>query len=184
MKILKSITCAALLFVAVGSNAQNSKDQKIIKDAKKATEKLQKMDIGLDQFFANSAGYAIFPNVGKGGLIIGGASGNGVVYENGTIIGMADLKQLSIGLKAGGQAMTEIIFFETAADIDEFKDGNFEFSAEASAVAIESGVAVNAKYREGVAVFALPKAGLMANASVGGQKFGFTPLVDSSNDMK
>lgn len=177
MKILKSITFATLLFVAIGLNAQNNKDKKIIKDAKKAEAKLMKMEVGLDHFFSNSAGYVIFPNVGKGGLIIGGASGNGVVYENGVAIGMADLKKLSIGLQAGGQAITEVIFFETDADLAEFKDGDFEFSAEASAVALKSGVAVNAKYREGVAVFALPKAGLMADASVGGQKFGFTPMM-------
>lgn len=184
MKILKSITCAVLLFMTVGLSAQNSKDQEIIDDAEMVTQELKEMKVGLEEFFANSAGYAIFPNVGKGGLIISGASGNGVVYENGTIIGMADLKQLSVGLTAGGQAMSEIIFFETPSDIDEFKDGDFEFTADASAVAIESGVAVKAKYRDGVAVFAMPKAGLMADASVGGQKFAFTPLMDATTGMK
>lgn len=177
MKILKSITFAALLFLAVGVNAQSDKDKKVMKDADKAKEKLMTMDVGLDQFFQNSAGYVVFPNVGKGGFIIGGASGNGVVYEDGTKVGMADLKKLSVGLQAGGQAITEIIFFETNEDLEEFKEGDFEFSAEASAVAIKSGVAVNAKYRDGVAVFALPKAGLMADASVGGQKFDYTPLM-------
>lgn len=177
MKILKSITFTALLFLAIGLNAQTSKDQKIIKDASKAKDKLMKMEVGLDQFFTNSAGYVIFPNVGKGGFIIGGASGNGVVYENGTMIGMADLKKLSVGLQAGGQAITEVIFFETAADLAEFKDGDYEFSAEASAVALKSGVSVNAKYKDGVAVFALPKAGLMADASVGGQKFEYKPMM-------
>tara|TARA_R110000782_G_scaffold111845_5_gene201763 strand:- start:758 stop:1294 length:537 start_codon:yes stop_codon:yes gene_type:complete len=178
MKILKSIIYTTLLFLAFGLNAQNSKDQKIIKDANKAKGKLIKMEVGLDQFFTNSAGYVIFPNVGKGGLIIGGASGNGVVYENGTIIGMANLKKISVGLQAGGQAITEVIFFETENDLNEFKEGDVEFSAEASAVALKSGIAVNAKYRDGVAVFALPKAGLMADASVGGQKFEFTPMMN------
>ena len=177
MKILKSITFATLFFLAVGVNAQTTKDKKIIKDSEKAKEKLMTMEVGLDQFFTNSAGYVIFPNVGKGGFIIGGASGNGVVYENGTMVGMADLKKLSVGLQAGGQAITEVIFFETADDLAEFKDGDFEFSAEASAVALKSGIAVNAKYRDGVAVFALPKAGLMADASVGGQKFDYKPMM-------
>ncbi|WP_324023340.1 lipid-binding SYLF domain-containing protein [Maribacter sp. BPC-D8] len=177
MKILKSITFATLLFLAVGVNAQSTKDKKIIKDSENAKEKLMTMEVGLDQFFTNSAGYVIFPNVGKGGFIIGGASGNGVVYENGTMVGMADLKKLSVGLQAGGQAITEVIFFETADDLAEFKDGDFEFSAEASAVALKSGIAVNAKYRDGVAVFALPKAGLMADASVGGQKFDYKPMM-------
>ena len=178
MKILKSITFSTLLFLAIGLNAQSNKDQKIIKDANKAKDKLMKMEVGLDQFFTNSAGYVVFPNVGKGGFIIGGASGNGVVYENGIIIGMADLKKLSVGLQAGGQAITEIIFFETEADLAEFKKGDFEFSAEASAVALKSGISVNAKYRDGVAVFALPKAGLMADASVGGQKFAYKPMMN------
>ena len=177
MKILKSITLATVLFFAIGANAQNDKDKKVIKDAQKAEAKLMKMEVGLDQFFANSAGYVIFPNVGKGGFIIGGASGNGVVYENGKMIGMADLKKLSVGLQAGGQAITEVIFFENESDLAEFKEGDFEFSAEASAVALKSGVAVNAKYRDGVAVFALPKAGLMADASVGGQKFDYKPMM-------
>ena len=177
MKILKSITCAALLLVAFGLSAQTDKDKKVIKDADKAKTKLMKMEVGLDQFFTNSAGYVIFPNVGKGGFIIGGASGNGVVYENGKMIGMADLKKLSVGLQAGGQAITEVIFFETPSDLAEFKEGDFEFAAEASAVALKSGVAVNAKYKDGVAVFALPKAGLMADASVGGQKFDYTPIM-------
>ncbi|WP_299320640.1 lipid-binding SYLF domain-containing protein [uncultured Maribacter sp.] len=177
MKILKSITFATLLFLAVGVNAQTTKDKKIIKDSEKAKEKLMIMEVGLDQFFTNSAGYVIFPNVGKGGFIIGGASGNGVVYENGTMVGMAGLKKLSVGLQAGGQAITEVIFFETADDLAEFKDGDFEFSAEASAVALKSGIAVNAKYKDGVAVFALPKAGLMADASVGGQKFDYKPMM-------
>ena len=183
MKTLKSIAVITMAMLAFNANAQNPKDQKIMKDANKAKEKLMKMEVGLDQFFSNSAGYVLFPNVGKGGLIIGGASGNGVVYENGTVIGMADLKKLGVGLQAGGQAITEIIFFETEADLEEFKDGDYEFSAEASAVALKSGVAVNAKYREGVAVFALPKAGLMADASVGGQKFSYTPMMESSENM-
>jgi lipid-binding SYLF domain-containing protein len=96
-----------------------------------------------------------------------------VVYENGNAIGMADLKKLNIGLQAGGQAIIEVIFFETDVDLERFTEGKFEFAAETSAVALKSGIAFNAKYKDGVAVFALPKAGLMADASVGGQKFGF-----------
>ncbi|MEX0287645.1 MAG: hypothetical protein AB3N14_00905 [Flavobacteriaceae bacterium] len=176
MKTIKIITTALILFVAVNVQAQNKKDRKIMKDAVKAKKDLLKTNSGLERFFKNSAGYVIFPNVGKGGFIIGGASGNGVVYENGEVIGMADLKKLNVGLQAGGQAIVEIIFFETAVDLKRFKEGKFAFAAEASAVALKSGVAVNAKYKDGVAVFAMPKAGLMADASVGGQKFGYKPF--------
>tara|TARA_R110002020_G_scaffold91560_2_gene222402 strand:- start:165883 stop:166413 length:531 start_codon:yes stop_codon:yes gene_type:complete len=173
MKMLKATTVVFALFLVIGTSAQTKDDNRIMNDAKKAKKTLLATTPGLQDFFDDSAGYVLFPNVGKGGFIVGGASGNGVVYENGTAVGMADLKKLNIGLQAGGQAIIEVIFFETATDVARFKEGDFEFSAEASAVALKSGEAVNAKYKDGVAVFALPKAGLMADASVGGQKFTY-----------
>lgn len=174
MKTLKNLVAGALaLFFTLNAVAQSAKDQEIINDAKNAKATLMAEDPSLKTFFNNSVGYVIFPNVGKGGFIIGGASGNGVVYEHGKIVGMADLKKLNVGLQAGGQAITEVIFFETKEALNNFKSEKFAFSAEASAVAVKSGKAVNAKYKDGVAVFALPKAGLMADASVGGQKFGY-----------
>ena len=176
MKSIRSFGLLVLLFAVFTTTAQTRKDRKIMRDAKKAKQTILKSDSGLQRFFDGSAGYVIFPNVGKGGFIIGGASGNGVVYDAGEPIGMANLKKLNIGLQAGGQSIIEIIFFETTTDLDRFKEGKFQFAAEASAVAIKSGIAVNAKYKDGVAVFALPKAGLMADASVGGQKFGYTPF--------
>lgn len=176
MKILKTIMAVGILFLTIGATAQNDKDKKIMADAVKAKATIMEKDAGLDKFFSSAAGYVIFPNVGKGGLIIGGASGNGVLYEKGRAIGMSDLKKLNIGLQAGGQAVIEVIFFETKEALAKFKEGNFEFSAEASAVMADAGKSANANYNDGVLVFALPKAGLMADASVGGQKFGYTPF--------
>ncbi len=176
MKSIRSFGLLVFLFAVFTTTAQTKKDRKIMRDAKKAKQTLLKNDAGLQRFFDSSAGYVIFPNVGKGGFIIGGASGNGVVYDSGQPVGMANLKKLNIGLQAGGQSIIEIIFFETATDVNRFKEGKFQFAAEASAVAVKSGIAFNAKYKDGVAVFALPKAGLMADASVGGQKFGYTPF--------
>ena len=176
MKVFKSIMVLCLIMLVSSATGQTQKDNKLIEDAKTAKETLLKTDSSLERFFKDSAGFVIFPNVGKGGFIIGGASGNGVVYEKSKAIGMADLKKLNIGLQAGGQAIIEVIFFETSVDLDRFKAGKFEFAAEASAVALKSGIAVNAKYKDGVAVFALPKAGLMADASVGGQKFSYHPF--------
>ena len=173
MKLIRICVLATLLLTTTVASAQSRKDQKIMQDAQKAKTTLLETSPGLERFFEDSAGYAIFPNVGKGGFIIGGASGNGVVYENGEAVGMADLKKLNIGLQAGGQAIIEVIFFETDVDLQRFKTEKFQFAAETSAVALKSGIAFNAKYKDGVAVFALPKAGLMADASVGGQKFGY-----------
>ena len=176
MKVLKPLGFLFFLLMAFGAIAQTAEDQKVIKDAEKAKNTLMTAYPGLEKFFDNASGYAIFPNVGKGGFIVGGAAGNGVVYEDGEAIGMADLKKLNVGLQAGGQAVIEVIFFETDDALREFKEEDFQFSAEASAVILESGVAANAEYNDGVVVFAYPKAGLMADASVGGQKFSFTPI--------
>jgi len=174
MKFLKPIIITVLAIASFSVNAQNSKDRRIMKDAIKAKKKLLKADSNLQSFFDDSAGYVIFPNVGKGGFIVGGASGNGTLFQNGEAVGKASLKKLNIGFQAGGQAVIEVIFFETKAALLKFKEGNFQFAAEASAVAVKSGIALNAKYKDEVAVFALPKAGLMADASVGGQKFSYT----------
>ena len=173
MKTLKQLTFALCMLIAFSSFSQTKKDRKIMADADNAKATLIQANKDLSKYFNNSAGYVLFPNVGEGGFIIGGASGNGVVYEKHKAIGMADLKKLDIGFQAGGQAIIEVIFFETKGALERFKEGKFKFSAEASAVIVESGGAVNAGYNDGVVAFALPKAGLMADASVGGQKFSY-----------
>lgn len=176
MKILKSITVLVVLLIAIGSFAQTGEDQKIIADAERAKQKMLSKDRGLEQFFQSSSGYAIFPNVGEGGLIVGAASGKGVVYENGKPVGMANLKKLDVGAQIGGQAIAQVIFFETEEALNAFKTDEFAFSAEVSAVVLKSGKSKNADYDDGVLVFAMPKAGLMADVSVGGQKFEYRPL--------
>ena len=153
--------------------AQSKKDKEIVKEAKEAKKSFLKADEGMSTLFANSYGYVIFPNVGKGGLGVGGASGNGAVYQGGKLIGMAKLTQLSIGFQAGGQSYREIVFFENSESIERFKDNRVELSAQVSAVAAAAGASADAKYVEGVAVFTLQKGGLMYEASVGGQKFKF-----------
>jgi lipid-binding SYLF domain-containing protein len=104
---------------------------------------------------------------------IDGAYGKGGQYEGGKWVGYCDLTQVSIGFALGGQGYIELIFFETKAAVDHFKSGNFAFAAQASAVALESGVSANAKYDNGVAVFTMSEAGLMYEASIGGQKFSY-----------
>ncbi|WP_026814168.1 lipid-binding SYLF domain-containing protein [Arenibacter certesii] len=176
MKTLKCVTTMVVLLVTFTSFAQDDKNQKIINAAEEAKMNAENMDAGLDLFFNNASGYVIFPNVGEGAFIVGGASGNGAVYENGILVGMADLKKLDVGLQAGGQTFTEIIFFETEDALNHFKQGKYEFSAEAKAIALEEGVAANANYNDGVVVFVIPKKGLMADLSVGGQRLAYVPL--------
>ncbi len=175
MKTYKYIvlTLMVLLIFSNTWSQSDSKKDKVIADSKDAKAEFIKADKSMDGQFSKSYGYAIFPNVGKGGLGVGGAAGNGAVYEQGKLVGTAKLSQLSIGLQAGGQAYREVIFFENKESMDRFKDNRVEFSAQVSAVAAASGASANAKYVEGVMVFTMQKGGLMYEASVGGQKFKF-----------
>ena len=167
----------ATIFVGMAAFSQsNSKDRKIVADSKTARTAFINSDGQMKSLFANAHGYVIFPNVGKGGLGIGGAAGNGAVYEKGILIGMAKMKQVTIGFQWGGQAYREVIFFESKADLDRFKENKFEFSAQASAVAVTAGAAANVKYKDGVMIFTQTKGGLMYEASIGGQKFNYKPL--------
>jgi lipid-binding SYLF domain-containing protein len=148
-------------------------------------------------FFNTSYGYAVFPTVGKGGLVVGGAHGDGRVYEQGKYIGNTSLTQVSVGLQAGGEAFSQIIFFENKAALIQFTSGNFEFGADVNAVAIRTGASGSVgttgasasastgggkdsgtatKYYKGVAVFTVVKGGAMVQATVGGQKFKYKPL--------
>ncbi|OMP30184.1 YSC84-related protein [Mangrovimonas sp. DI 80] len=167
-----------MVFLLVGNlaltlSAQSSKDQKIIEEADKAVATLLEVNPGLREYFDKSAGCVVFPNVGKGGLIIGGASGNGVLYEYGHKKGMASVKEISVGAQIGGQALIEVIFFETKEEVDKFKESKFEFDAGISAIALTEGKSMDMKYKDGVAVFTHTKGGLMAEVSVGGQKFKY-----------
>ena len=144
-------------------------------------------------FFGKSYGYAVFPTIGKGGIGIGAAHGSGRVYEKGTYIGDTTMNQVSVGLQFGGQAYSQIIFLEDKRAFDEFTSGNFEFGAQATAVALTAGASAQAgtggtsagasgsqshantsgSYQKGMAVFTVAKGGLMYEASIGGQKFSY-----------
>jgi len=147
------------------------------------------------RLFAKSYGYAVFPTIGKGGIGIGAAHGNGRVYANGKHVGDTSMTQITVGAQLGGQAYSQVVFFEDKRAFDEFTSGNFEFGAQATAVAITAGATAQAgsagatasasagqrdaktsgEYHKGMAVFIVVKGGLMYEASVGGQKFSFTP---------
>ncbi len=129
----------------------------------------------MQELFDDAAGYAVFPSVGKGAIGIGGAYGRGELFEYGYVTGFCDISQATIGFQLGGQAYSELIFFETANALTRFRRGNFAFAAQVSAVAATAGVSADADYEHGVIVFTMAKGGLMYEASVGGQKFSFEP---------
>tara|TARA_Y100001968_G_scaffold326719_1_gene370365 strand:- start:459 stop:1019 length:561 start_codon:yes stop_codon:yes gene_type:complete len=144
------------------------------KKSKIALEKFRERP-NLKNFFKNSNAYAVFPEVVKGGIGIGGARGGGEVFQNCIAIGSTTMTQLSVGFQLGGQAFSQIIFFKNQRDTDRFTQGNFEFGASASAALINEGAATEAAYSDGVGVLTLSKGGLMYEASIGGQKFSFSP---------
>lgn len=147
--------------------------------AVEAVARFKEADPSLKSFFDQARGYVVFPTVGKGGLWVGGAYGQGLVYEQGQLVGRASITQLTAGAQIGGQSYSELIFFEDEKTLRRFQRGRFELGAQVSAVAVDKGAAKNAAYDEGVAVFTLAKGGLMAEATVAGQKFRFQRTKDA-----
>lgn len=181
--LLRSLFVSVLLLCSSTVFAGWTPDSESPEDQREADSKIAQtiaafktQDPGLKKFFSKAHGYAVFPTVAKGGIGIGGAYGEGKVYRQGKYIGETSLTQLTIGFQLGGQVYSEVIFFGSKAALDKFTAGNFEFSAQASAVAVTAGVSADVDYDQGLAVFTMAKGGLMYEASVGGQKFSFTPV--------
>jgi lipid-binding SYLF domain-containing protein len=172
--IMQSMLLSAVMFFTNSARAQSDKEKSLMEDCNTAKAEFIKTDALMSQLFESAAGYVMFPNVGKGAVGVGGASGNGIVYEKGKSIGKAKMTQVSVGFQFGGQAYRELIFFENQEALDRFKKNKFEFSAQASAVAAKTGASANAKYTDGVMVYTQQKGGLMYEASIGGQKFKFS----------
>ena len=173
---LATLALAFLLMPRTGTAQDEKEKQHLLSSAKEAKTDILKTDPSMSKLFSDSYGYVIFPKIGKGAIIIGGSGGNGVVYQQGKQIGTAKMAQVTVGAQVGGQAYREIIFFESKEALDRFKDNKVEFSGQVSAVALKSGASANAKYTDGVLVFTQDLSGLMAEASVGGQKFTYKTL--------
>lgn len=148
-------------------------------------------------FFDSAYGYAVFPTIGKGGLGIGAAHGKGQVYAGGKVTGFSSLSDVSIGFQAGGQAYSQVVFFEDERAFSDFTSGNFEFGAQASAIAVQASASAEAgsegaqagassggsggsmastEYYKGMLVFTIGKGGLMYEATISGQKYKYDPL--------
>ena len=186
----KLIAVLSLLILSLGTVSAASADE--YDDAIQAFKNAGQSG----EFFDNAYGYALFPTIAKGGLGVGAAHGKGRVYVGGKHVGDTAMTQVTAGLQAGGQAFSEVIFFENEAAFKQFTEGNFEFGAQAEAVAITAGASATTSttgssagasasqneatnvgsYYKGMAVFTMPKGGLMYEASIGGQKFKYTPV--------
>ncbi len=143
----------------------------------KAIAEFKRADPGIARVFSSAYGYVVFPSVGKGAVGIGGARGSGYVYRRERFVGRSTLTQVTVGFQLGGQVYREVIFFEDKGAFDDFTRGHFALSAQASAVAVKAGASANLGYKGGVAIVTMAKGGLMYEASVGGQKFSYRPVV-------
>ena len=181
---------AALVFILFSLSSHMALADEY-EDAKKVFEKAGESSA----FFQHSYGYALFPSIGKGGIGIGGAHGNGGVFIAGKQVGDTSMTQLTIGFQLGGQAYSQMIFFKDKRAFDEFSSGEFEFGAQATAVAITAGASASTStagstagassdknsastaggYKHGMAIFTIAKGGLMYEASIGGQKYKYKP---------
>ena len=172
------VVLAVFVFVVFASSAFTQHpvggwDPDQLRDAEATAKTFREKDDGLKKFFESAHGYTVFPTIAKGAIGIGGAHGKGIVFEKGQPVGDASVTQVTVGFQLGGQAYSEIVFFEDEKAINRFKEGKFEVSAQASAVAVTIGASADLAYNGGVAIVTMAKGGLMYEASVGGQKFSY-----------
>ncbi|MEE4296168.1 MAG: YSC84-related protein [Wenzhouxiangella sp.] len=172
--IRASITLLTLL-IMVGCVSTPS-DDRMLRESRAVLDQFVAEDPGLRDWVSNAYGYAVFPEIAKGGFWVGGGFGRGVVFERGEPIGRATTSQATIGAQIGAQTYSQVIFFRDQAALRTFQRGNLEFSAQATAVAATAGAAATTSYERGVAVFNMTRGGLMAEASVGGQRFTYEAL--------
>jgi lipid-binding SYLF domain-containing protein len=177
---MRFTTGLALVTVVAGllgscATAPASREDKaaLVAAATTRWQQMRQEDPALGALVQRSYGYALFPDVGKAGLGVGGAYGRGVVYERGQHIGYSDLTQGTVGVQVGGQSFSELLVFESKAALDRFKAGQFGFAAGASAVVLKSGVATTPNFVDGVAVVVQPIGGVMVEAAIGGQQFTY-----------
>ena len=170
-KLFSSLIIASIVAAPVAFGWDPAEVSELDAKANEAVATFKEKDPSIERFFDSAAGWVVIPTVGKGGIGIGGARGKGLLYEGGEPSAIVTLTQLTIGFQWGGQAYSEFIFFEDQTALEQFKKGNYELGAQASAVAVTAGASADANFTGGVAVFTQAKGGLMYEASVGGQKF-------------
>lgn len=176
--ILTAVIAVCTLTVACAATTTTSPNRptQVRDNVTETIAKFNERSPGLQRYFAEAYGYAIFPKVGKGGAGLGGAYGRGAVFEQGQLVGTTKLRQLTIGWQFGGQTYSQVIFFENRAAFERFKSGDVKLAAQASLVLVSVGAAADLLYSNNVAVFTAARGGLMYEASVGGQKFSYNSL--------
>jgi lipid-binding SYLF domain-containing protein len=175
----QTLTIVILFLMAFTVNAQiGGWNPELENEAKEALNTILEKTNKLETFKKEAYGYAVFPRITKAAAGVGGAVGNGIVYKDHIVVGKANLKQATIGFQFGGQQYIEVIFFENEPAFEKFTNGKLKLDAQASAVALKYGAAIDAAYQDGVAVFTTTTGGLMYEASIGGQHFKYKQKVE------
>ncbi len=182
--LLSLVSVGMVAFVAACATEPNSQSQRqaLADNAQTSLKSMEAKDPGLADVVNNAYAYVTFPDIGKGGFVIGGAWGRGVVYEQGRMVGFAAVSEGSLGITAGGQTYAELIVFKDQSAFHKFQNGDFTIGAGASVVALKAGAAAAAEFRNGMVVFIQNQGGLMADASINGQKVSFHPTREFQND--
>jgi lipid-binding SYLF domain-containing protein len=143
-------------------------------EADATLQTMRQRDPSLDAMLRTAPAYVVFPDIGKGALVAGAAYGRGILYERGQHAGFVELNQASIGAQVGAQSFSELIVFTDPVEVDRLKQGAYSFGANASAVALTEGAAAATDFSDGVAVFVVPRGGVMAELSLSGQKLNYS----------
>ena len=177
-KFIASSALVALLSVpsVVSADWDPEKERKEMQAVDDTVKAFKADHPNMPIYFDKAWGYVVFPTIGKAAFVFGGSHGKGKAFEQGKLVGNASLSKASIGLQAGAESYSMIVFFENKATMATFKSNKFGFDAGASVTAVDKGAQAQAVWNKGVAVFTHNKGGLMAAASIGGQKFEFKPI--------
>jgi lipid-binding SYLF domain-containing protein len=173
------------MWMTVGcSTAPHSQPERrsLVAEARASLDTMVAKDPSLQNVIDRSAGYAVFPDIGAAGAVLGGAYGRGVLFEAGRPTGFTELNQGSVGAQIGAQTYSELIVFHSDDALNGFKAGDFDLGAEASAVALKAGAGVATRLEDGFSVYQMPRGGLMATAAVNGQKINFQPMQESIDE--
>jgi len=170
-KLFVVLAASTLIATGCASVPKSDSGREALKaDAKQALDEMVAKSPNLTSIMKDSVGYVVFPDVARGGFVVGGGGGEGVLFENGRAVGFAELSQASVGAQVGGQRYAELIVLRDRDALQRMKDGKFDFGGQVSAVAIRAGASAEAQFRDGVAVFVHPKGGAMLDVSLAGQR--------------
>jgi lipid-binding SYLF domain-containing protein len=177
LTMTRIISIALLVVTACATAPKTVGDQQALERQAAATlQTMTQRAPGLDQTLRSAAGYAVFPNIGKGGFIAGAAYGRGILYQGGRQVGFVELNQGSLGAQIGAQTFAELVVFLADRDVQRVKNGQFTLGGNVSAVVLTAGRGASADFKGGIAVYVMPRGGVMAELSVSGQQINFQPM--------